>query len=179
MDFITDLPPSDSYDSIMAVVDQGSSKAAIFMPCNKNIDTTGTATLLLDSLYRRYGLLDKAISNRGPQFASHVFRELGRLLGINLVMSTAHHPQTDGATERANQEIEAYLSIFCANNPKKWRQLLPTLEFSYNTKPHATQKESPLYLQMGYNPTAIPTAFPQTNLLDTQEQLLILQEAQK
>jgi len=97
MDFITDLPPSDGYDSIMAVVDQGSSKEA--MPCNKTIDATGTATLLLDSLYRRYGLPDKAISNRGPQFASHVFRELGRLLGINLVMSTAHHPQTDGATE--------------------------------------------------------------------------------
>jgi len=99
MDFITDLPPSDGYDSIMAVVDQGSSKGTIFMPCNKNIDTTGTATLLLDSLYRRYGLLDKAISDRGPQFASHVFRELGCLLGINLVMSTAHHPQTDGATK--------------------------------------------------------------------------------
>jgi len=73
MDFITDLPPSDGYDSIMAVVDQGSSKGAIFMPCNKNIDATGTATLLLDSLYRRYGLPDKAISDRGPQFASHVF----------------------------------------------------------------------------------------------------------
>jgi len=73
MDFITDLPPSDGYDSIMAVVDQGSSKGAIFMPCNKTIDATGTATLLLDSLYRRYGLPDKAISDRGPQFASHVF----------------------------------------------------------------------------------------------------------
>jgi len=130
------------------------------MPCNKNIDATRTATLLLDSLYRRYGLPDKAISDRGPQFASHVFRELGRLLRINLVMSTAHHPQTDGATEQANQEIEAYLSIFCANNPEKWRQLLPTLEFSYNTKPHATQKESPLYLQMGYNPNRYPHCIP-------------------
>jgi len=55
-------------------------------------------------------------------------------------MSTTRHPQTDSATKRANQEIEAYLSIFCANNPEKWRQLLPTFEFSYNTKPHATQK---------------------------------------
>jgi len=73
MDFITDLPPSDGYDSIMAVVDQGSSKGAIFMPCNKTIDATGTATLLLDSLYRRYGLPNKAISDRGLQFASHVF----------------------------------------------------------------------------------------------------------
>ena len=94
-------------------------------------------------------------------------------------MSTAHHPQTDGATERANQEIKAYLSIFCCNNPDKWRSLLPTLEFAYNSKPHATQKESPLFLQMGYNPLAIPTAYPKTNVPDTQERLLLLQEARK
>jgi len=43
--------PSDGYDSIMAMVDQGSSKRAIFMPCNKTIDAIRTATLLLYSLY--------------------------------------------------------------------------------------------------------------------------------
>jgi hypothetical protein len=139
----------------------------------------GTAKILLDSLYKRYGLPDKAISHRGPQFASHAFLELGRLLGIKLAMSTAHHPQTDGATERANQEIEAYLSIFCANHPETWKSHLPTLEFSYNTKPHATQKESPLFLQMGYNPISVPTAYPTTNLPATQEHLLLLQEARK
>ena len=84
-------------------------------------------------------------------------------------MSTAHHPQTDGATERANQEIEAYLSIFCGNNPKTWKLLLPTLEFSYNMKPHATQKEALFFLQMGFSPMAIPTAFPKTNVPATQE----------
>jgi hypothetical protein len=94
-------------------------------------------------------------------------------------MSTAHHPQTDGATERSNQEIEAYLSIFCANNPALWNQLLPTLEFSYNSKPHATQKHSPFYLQMGYDPIAIPTAFPKTNVPETEECIRLLQEAQK
>ena len=94
-------------------------------------------------------------------------------------MSTAHHPQTDGATKRANQEIEAYLSIFCCNNPDTWHSLLPTLEFAYNSKPHATQKESPFYLQMGYDPKAIPIAYLKTNLPGTQERLLILQEARK
>jgi transposase InsO family protein len=179
MDFITDLPISEGFDSIMVVVDHGSSKGVILEPCHKTIDAAGTAKILLDSLYKRYGLPDKAISDRGPQFASHVFRELGRLLGIKLAMSTAHHPQTDGATERTNQEIEAYLSIFCANNPETWRQLLPTLEFSYNTKPHATQKESPFFLQMGYDPIAIPTAYPKTNVPESQERLIALQEARK
>src|SRR5271154_6585252 len=97
----------------------------------------GTASILLNSLYRRYGLPDKTISDRGPQFAAHVFKELGRLLGIKLAMSTAHHPQTDRATERANQEIKAYLSIFYTNHPETWNSHLSTLELSYNIKPHA------------------------------------------
>jgi Chromo (CHRromatin Organisation MOdifier) domain len=179
MDFITDLPPSDGFDSILVVVDHGSTKGVILEPCNKTIDAMGTAKILLNSLYKRFGLPDKAISDRGPQFASQAFQELGRLLGIKLAMSTAHHPQTDGATERANQEIEAYLSIFCANHPETWKSHLPTLEFSYNLKPHATQKEAPLFLQMGYNPISIPTAYPVTNIPATQERLLILQEARK
>ena len=32
---------------------------------------------------------------------------------------------------------------------------------------------------MGYNPLAIPTAYPKTNVPGTQERLLLLQEAQK
>ena len=69
--------------------------------------------------------------------------------------------------------------MFCCNNPDTWRSLLPTLEFTYNSKPHATQKESPFYLQMGYNPKAIPMAYPKTNLPETQEIILQLQEAWK
>jgi len=41
MDLITDLPPSDKYDSILTIVDQGCSKAAKFLPCNKTIDGKG------------------------------------------------------------------------------------------------------------------------------------------
>jgi hypothetical protein len=117
------------------------------------------------------------ISDRGPQFASRVFKELGRLLGIKLTMSTAHHPQTDGATERSNQEIEAYLSIFCANNPEKWKSLLPTLEFAYNQKSHATQKMSPFFLMLGSDPKAIPTAYPKTNVPEAEERIRLLQKA--
>ena len=77
MDFITDLPVSDGFDSIMVVVDHGSTKGVILESCNKTITAEQTGTILLTSLYKRFGLPDKAISDRGPQFASHAFRELG------------------------------------------------------------------------------------------------------
>ena len=79
MDFITDLPTINAFDSILVVVDQGISKGVILIPCNKTITAEGTAKLLLDNLYKRFGLPDRIISDRGPQFASKLFVELLKL----------------------------------------------------------------------------------------------------
>ena len=61
-----------------------------------------------------------------------ILGELLKLLGIKLNLMTAYHPQTDGATEQINQEIEAYLSIYCSAHPTEWKNLLSTLEFTHN-----------------------------------------------
>jgi hypothetical protein len=134
MDLITDLPEADGYDSILVVVDQGLLKGVILVPCNKTLTSEDTARLLLENLYKRFGLPDKIISDRGPQFASKAFIELLKLLGIKSALSTAYHPQTDGTTERVNQEIEAYLSIYCTSHPEDWPQALHTLEFTHNNR---------------------------------------------
>src|SRR5271155_5794256 len=116
MDLITALPLAAGFDSILVVVDHGLSKGVILVPCTKTLTAEGAAQLLLDNLYKRFGLPDKLISDRGPQFAAHSFRELLKLLNITSSLTTAYHPQSDGATERV--EIEAYLSIYCSSHPK-------------------------------------------------------------
>ena len=73
MDFITDLPESHRYDSIMVMVDHGLVKGVILCPCNKTITTEGTAELLLNNMYKCFGLPDKVILDQGPQFASRAF----------------------------------------------------------------------------------------------------------
>ena len=73
-----------------------------------------------------YGLPDTMISDRGPQFASHVFKGITTSLQIKHKMSTAFHPQTDGQMECYNAELEAYLQIFCAYEPNSWNKMLPT-----------------------------------------------------
>ena len=95
MDLITDLSPAERYDSILVVVDQGLSKGVILLPWNKTLTSEDTAKLLLENLYKQFGLLDKIISNRGSQFASKAFKELLNLLGIKSALSTAYHPQTE------------------------------------------------------------------------------------
>ncbi|THG94593.1 hypothetical protein EW145_g8110 [Phellinidium pouzarii] len=99
IDFITDLPLSNSFDSLMVIVDHDSSKGIVLCPCNKTIDALGTALLYHQNVYRCFGLPKCIISNRGPQFASHVFQTLCSRLGIKSKLSTAYHPQTDGQTD--------------------------------------------------------------------------------
>jgi transposase InsO family protein len=117
MDLITDLPPVDDCDSILIIVDRENTKGAILILTAKTLTQEGAGQLLLDNLYKQFGLPDKMLSGRGPQFAAKAFHKLLKLLGIKLNLTTAYHPQTDGATEQVNQEIEAYLSIYCSAHP--------------------------------------------------------------
>ncbi|THH01490.1 hypothetical protein EW145_g6904 [Phellinidium pouzarii] len=171
IDFITDLPLSNSFDSLMVIVDHDSSKGIVLCPCNKTIDALGTALLYHQNVYRRFGLPKRIISNRGPQFASHVFQTLCSCLGIKSKLSTAYHPQTDGQTERANQEIEAYLRIYCSTAPNTWTESIPDLEFSHNLQTHSVTKTSPFNIILSYNPIPIPPAIEPTNLPSLSERL--------
>ena len=174
MDLITDLPLAGGYDSILVVVDQGLSKGVILVPCTKTITSEDTARLLLENLYKRFGLPDKIISDRGPQFASKAFIELLKLLGIKSALSTAYHPQTDGTTERVNQEIEAYLSIYCASHPEEWPQALHTLEFTHNNRRHADRQHTPFELMFGESPVAIPLSFENTKYPAMEDKMVTL-----
>ena len=69
-DFITGLPPSNGFDSIMVVVDHGLTKGVIYTPCMKNIDAIGTTQLFVEHVYKQFGLLGDILTDRGPQFIS-------------------------------------------------------------------------------------------------------------
>ena len=81
-----------------------------------------------------------------------------------LALSSTYHPQTDGETERVNQEVETYLWIFCGSNPSEWAEQIPMAEFVHNIQPHSTTGKSLFYLIMGYKPQALPDITNKTNL---------------
>jgi hypothetical protein len=63
MDLITDLPPVDDCDFILVVVDRGNTKGAILIPMAKTLIQEGTGQLLLDNLYKQFGLPNKMLSD--------------------------------------------------------------------------------------------------------------------
>jgi hypothetical protein len=94
MDFIIDLPPFNSYDSILVVVVDHSMKMVNFIPCTKITTSKGTAKLFFDHIFWYHGLLKYIISDHKLQFASKFWKQLFELLGVKL--SLVFHPHTDG-----------------------------------------------------------------------------------
>ena len=151
MDFITDLPLSNGSDSVLVVVDR-LSKMAHFIPCTKDITSEQTALLVFQNVIRLHGLPDNIISDRGPQFASRFWSRIFGLLGTDINLSSAFHPQTDGQSERVNQVLEQYLRCTINYQQDNWTDLLPTAEFAYNNATHTSTKMSPFYANYGYHP---------------------------
>jgi transposase InsO family protein len=83
-------------------------------PCTDNIDADQLAEILIRRVFTQYGLPKKMISDRGPQYSSKVMKTVLKAMGVRSALSTAYHPQTDGASERANQSIEQYLRVLRA-----------------------------------------------------------------
>ena len=102
IDFITDLPKSNRYNVLYIVVDHNLTKAIVLIPCTKTIDAIGTIRLYHDNVYWRFGLPNRIILDRGPQFSSQVFQEMNKQLRVISLMLTAFHSQTDRQTERIN-----------------------------------------------------------------------------
>ena len=171
VDFITKLPPSQGYDSILTVTDHDCTKTALFIPCNEAITSEETAAVFVTQVFKRFGLPSKIISDWDPRFASKFTREVCRILGIAQNISTAYHPRTDGQSERNNQWVETYLRFFVNHQQDDWVAYLPMAEFAHNNWRSETTRESPFHLLMGYHPCAdwdsAQTAMPQvTKRLD-------------
>ena len=78
-------------------------------------------------------------------------------------MSTAYHPQTDGQTECYNQELEAYLWIYCAYKPDDWSNKLSLAQFAHNARMHDAIKQLPFQFIYGIKPVTLPEVSENTN----------------
>ena len=67
-------------------------------------------------------------------------------------MSIIFYPQTDGQTERVNQELEQYLRIFTNHKQEQWPYWLGTVEFAYNNKVYSSTKTSLFKVNYGQDP---------------------------
>lgn len=102
MDFMTCLPQSRGFTTIMVVVDR-LSKYAHFAPLPPHFNALRVANLFIETVVKHHGFPKTLISDRDSVFLNDVWEEMLRLSGTKLHFTTAYHPQSDGQTEVRNR----------------------------------------------------------------------------
>ena len=155
IDFIGPLPITpDGYDAIFSITCRLTKRVHCF-PCKTTDTAKDVAKNFLKYFFRLHGIPLSIVSDRDVRFTSSWWKELQEILGVKLLMSTAFHPQTDGATERFNRTAIEILRSFCNYKQDNWDILLPLVEFAINDSVNVTTGFTPFMLDLGYNPRAI------------------------
>ncbi len=155
VDMVMGLPKSNGHDAILIIVDRFS-KEIIPVACSTELSSEGWVKILHDEVYTKHGMPQVVISDRGTMFVSKFIKDLYDLLQIKGNTSMAYHPQTDGQTERVNQEIEKYLCMFINHLQTDWAEWLSLAAFAHNNRIHSSMGKSPFEVNYGYNPAVLP-----------------------
>ena len=78
--------------------------------------------------------------------------KLFKLTGVQHIISTAYHPQTNGLDERFNQTLQRALLKMVQENENQWDKYLDSVLFAYRTSKHASMQYSPFFLMYGRLP---------------------------
>ena len=91
-------------------------------------------------------------SDQGREFVNSLNDKLFRLTGVQHIISTAYHPQTNGLDERFNQTLQRALLKMVEENENQWDKFLDSVLFAYRSSQQASTKYSPFYLMYGREP---------------------------
>lgn len=167
IDFVGPLHPSKnvdrSYDMILVVICHLTSMVHL-IPTKQTYKAKDIAEVLFDNVYKLHGMPKNIVSDRDSLFTSIFWNRLNQLTGVELRMSSAYHPQSDGATERANRTMTQMLCQCVGSSQKDWAIRLPAIEFAMNSACSSTTGFAPFMLNNGRMPLSMiwnkDTEFP-------------------
>ena len=149
MDFAV-LPVSEGFNMVFTVICR-LTRQVHFIAAKDTLSAAELADLFFDRVVKYHGVPSTIVSDRGTLFTSHYWQSFTRALAITHNLSTAHHQQSDGATERVIQTLKTYLRAFVNYQQDNWMSYLALAEFAYNNATHASTGISPFMANYGFD----------------------------
>lgn len=85
----------------------------------KNI-TSKAIVNALTKFFTTFGLPKEIQHNQGTNFMSRIFQEVMTELGVKQFVSSAYHPESQGALERFHQTLKKMMKTYCLDNQRDW-----------------------------------------------------------
>ncbi|WP_435325998.1 DDE-type integrase/transposase/recombinase, partial [Klebsiella pneumoniae] len=98
---------------------------------------------VLLGFFSKFGLPKEVQSDRGVNFTSKLFEDSMKEWGVSHIMSSAYHPQSQGALERYHHTLKVMLRSFCLDHQKDWDQAIPYVLFAVREVPTESLGFSP------------------------------------
>ena len=114
-------------------------------------EAKGVANFLY-SIFCRHGVPKRIQSDQGREFVNSLNQHMFHLTGVQHIISTAYHPQTNGLDERFNQTLQRSLLKMIDENQNEWNKYLDSVLFAYRTSKQASTRFSPFFLLYGREP---------------------------
>jgi hypothetical protein len=171
MDFIIGLTKLRNKSVIMVFFDR-LSKYAHLCALQHPFTTSTMSQLFMDQVFKLNGMLHFLVYDRGPTFTSNFWKELFKLQGTQLQLSTSYHPRTNGQMKVFDKCLETYLRFFASEKKNKWAQWLPLVEWWYNTSYHTATWMTPFEVVYGKNPPLVLSYLPGVSKVQAVDQTL-------
>ena len=159
IDFIGPLPLENGFDSIVTFTDRLGSDIRI-IPTSTSLTAEHLARLFFKEWYCENGLPLDIVSDRDKLFVSRFWKALHKLAGIKLKLSSAYHPQSDGASERTNKTIIQCIRFAVERDQRGWVQALPKVRFDIMNTVNASTGFTPFQLRFGKSARMLPPIVP-------------------
>ena len=170
IDCVGPLPKTKKGNQFLLTVMCSTTRYPEVFPLSR-IMTKSIAPQLI-KFFTQFGIPKVVQSDQGTNFTSGLFQQVMDALGITQYLSTAYHPESQGALKCFHQTLKSMLTKFCMENEKDWDQAIPFVMYAVRSARQDSLGFSPFELLFGRDVRG-PLKLLQESWLDEEESITL------